>query len=136
MTSILRSLVTPIKGLILLMLCAAPAMAGSSYSSASSEAQALIGTGRFTNLLIYATNQTATAGFLVILDQTTTLTTGAAIVPKECIALPANSTASIRYDVQPYVLFTNGVTVALTSASSCFTFTSGTITGFIKGYVQ
>lgn len=127
-------------GALLVISVAFPAFAGSTYSSASAEASAVITpvgvATRVTQILIYGTNTTSTAGFLAILDANTLPTNGAAIVPKECIALPANSTASIRYDVGPYVLFQNGVVVALTSASGCFTFTSGTISGFIKGYAQ
>lgn len=118
------------------LLLATPAFAGSQYSSVTAEASALIGTGRFTQILIYATNNTSTAGFVEILDTTTIPSTGATVIPRECIALPANATASIRYDVGPYTLFNNGVVVLMSSAANCYLFTSGTITGFIKGYVQ
>lgn len=138
--TIIRLYGTALKALVGLLIMSAPAMAGSSYSSAAAEATAVITPPgqitRTTQFLIYATNTTSTAGFMAILDTFTVPTTGSAIVPKECIALPANSTASIRYDTQPYLNFNTGVTVVLTSASGCFTFTGGTITGFIKGYVQ
>jgi hypothetical protein len=84
---------------------------------------------------INATNQTTTAGFLVVIDSLTTPTTGATITPLACAALPASGSASINYGQIPES-YTTGIIALLTSAATCFTFTSGTITGYMAGLVQ
>jgi len=83
---------------------------------------------------IQAANHTATAGFLVVLNVTSAPADGA-ILPLACVALPANGTASLDYT--PYAgAYSVGITAVLTSATSCFTKTTGVITGFIGGVIQ
>lgn len=83
---------------------------------------------------IYATNLTATAGFLVVLNSTTAPGDGA-ITPLECIPLPGNSAVSINYTA-PSARFSTGITAVVTSAATCFTKTTGVITAFFKGAIQ
>jgi len=84
---------------------------------------------------IYAANLTATAGFLVVLNVTAAPADGA-ITPLECAALPANGNASISYNSGPPSVFSTGITAVVTSATTCFTKTTGVITAFIRGSVQ
>lgn len=84
---------------------------------------------------VYATNLTTTAGFLVLIDSPTVPSNGA-ITPQACIPLPASGAASISYLPTPPALFTTGIVAAVTSASTCFTLTTGVITAFIAGIVQ
>jgi hypothetical protein len=79
-------------------------------------------------------NQTATAGFLVVLNATTAPADGA-IVPLVCVALPANGNAQIPPGF-PSFSFNVGMVAVLTSATTCFTKTTGVITGFISGLVD
>lgn len=83
----------------------------------------------------YATNLTATAGFLVILNAVSSPADGA-ITPLECAPLPANGNVSISYNPGPAARFGTGITAVVTSAATCFTKTTGVITAFIKGSVQ
>jgi hypothetical protein len=83
----------------------------------------------------YATNNTSTAGFFVLLNAISDPTSGT-VKPLACAALPANGTASINYIPTPPALFNVGITAVMTSASSCYTITEGTITGFIGGTVK
>lgn len=82
-----------------------------------------------------ATNQSASAGFFVLIDAAAIPNDGA-ITPRDCRALPANSTAIINYNPGPPDAYSSGVVAVVTSATSCFTKTSGAVSGFIKGSVQ
>lgn len=84
---------------------------------------------------VYAQNLTSTTGFLVVLNSTTSPADGA-ITPLECVQLPPNGNASISYNPGPAGVFTTGITAVLTSATTCFTKTTGVITGFIHGAVK
>ena len=84
---------------------------------------------------VYATNLTATAGFLVILNATSAPGDGA-ITPLECVPLPANGGVGLNYSPGPPAVYSTGITAVLTSAVTCFTKTTGVITGFIRGAVQ
>jgi hypothetical protein len=81
---------------------------------------------------VYATNSTSTGGFLVVINATSAPADGA-ITPLDCAFLPANGTAAISYNPGPPVAYSTGITAVLTSAATCFTKTTGTITGFIHG---
>ena len=81
-----------------------------------------------------ATNLTSTAGFFVLLNSTTPPSDGS-ITPLACAFLPGNGSTSITYNVPP-ANFSTGVTAVVTSASTCFTKTTGTITAMISGVVQ
>lgn len=82
---------------------------------------------------VYATNLTATAGFLVVVNATSAPADGA-ITPLECAPLPANGNASIYLGDRPGA-YNTGVTAVVTSAVTCFTKTTGVITAFIRGAV-
>lgn len=84
---------------------------------------------------VYATNLTATAGFLTVINATSAPGDGAQ-TPLECVPLPANGNASINYSAGPPSVFSTGITAIVTSANTCFTKTTGVITAFIKGSVQ
>ena len=84
---------------------------------------------------VYATNLTATAGFLVILNATSAPVDGA-ITPLECVPLPANGGVGLNYSPGPPAVYSTGITAVITSAATCFTKTTGVITGFIRGAVQ
>jgi len=83
----------------------------------------------------YATNQTATAGFLVILNATSAPVDGA-ITPLDCIPLPGNSSASISRIPGPPRIYSTGITAVVTSGANCFTKTTGVISAFISGDVK
>lgn len=83
---------------------------------------------------VYATNITSTAGFLIVVNATTVpgagALTGSTVL--DCVALPASGTASINYGMPPKV-YSVGIVALVSSASTCFTYTTGTITAFISG---
>jgi hypothetical protein len=83
---------------------------------------------------VYATNLTATAGFLVVIDAVASPADGA-ITPLDCAPLPANGNASINYSGAPS-RYSVGITAVVTSAATCFTKTTGVISAFINGAVQ
>jgi hypothetical protein len=83
---------------------------------------------------VSATNLTATAGFLVLLNATTAPGDGA-ITPLACAPLNANGAASISYAGGPPGVFSTGVTAVVTSATTCFTKTTGVITALFSGIV-
>lgn len=84
---------------------------------------------------VYATNNTATAGYLLILNAVSDPTSGT-VAPLACVPLPASGAASINYIPTPAGQYSVGITAVLTSASSCYTVTEGSITGFIAGTVK
>lgn len=94
-------------------------------------------------LTAYATNLTATGGFLVILNATTAPVDGA-ITPLDCVPLPANNSAGscgpgctgINYRPGPGRNYNAGIVAVVTSANTCYTKTTGSITAFITGDVQ
>lgn len=80
----------------------------------------------------YASNLTATAGFLQIFNATSAPADGA-VVPQICVPLPASGGVSVNFSPGPPQVFTTGITAVVSSASTCFTKTTGTITAFISG---
>lgn len=103
--------------------------------SGSAEASHVLKAGAGNAYSIYATNLTATAGFLVVLNSTSAPGDGA-ITPIACAPLSPNGVASINYAPGPPGVFSTGITAVITSAASCFTKTTGVITAFISGSVQ
>jgi len=83
----------------------------------------------------YATNLTATAGFFVTVNATSAPSTGA-ITPIDCVPLPASGVASISYSPGPPEVFSTGIVALVTSASSCYTYTTGVITAHFHGSVK
>jgi hypothetical protein len=84
---------------------------------------------------VYATNLTSTAGFLVVLNATSAPADGA-ITPLVCVPLPSNGNATLNFNPGPPEVYSTGITAVITSAATCFTKTTGVITGFISGSVQ
>jgi len=107
----------------------------SAVVSPSAEGTRVLKAGAGNLYSAYATNLTATAGFLVVVNATSAPADGA-ITPLACVPLPENGNASINYGAGPPQVYSTGITVVLTSASSCFTKTTGTLTGFISGNVM
>lgn len=103
--------------------------------SASAEATHVLKAAAGNLYSVYATNLTATAGFLTVLNATAAPGDGA-ITPLECVPIAANGNASISFAGGPPAAFSTGITVVVTSAATCFTKTTGVITAFIKGAVQ
>lgn len=109
----------------------ASAQAITAVQSASAENNHVLSSVRSRLVSVYATNHTATAGYLVVLNLTSNPADGA-ITPLDCVPLPANGNASIFYGTRSKA-FSVGIVAVLTSAATCFTKTTGTITGFISG---
>ena len=86
---------------------------------------------------VYAANQTANAGVLMILNAVSAPADGA-VTPLECAALPANGNATISYNPGPASRFSTGIVAILSSGANCFSknTTTNVITGFIRGSVQ
>jgi len=84
-------------------------------------------------LSTYATNLTATAGFLAILNLTAIPTAGAALAPVDCIPLPASGQALINNRGGLTKHYNVGMTAVITT--SCASFTAGAA-AFISGDVQ
>lgn len=103
--------------------------------SASAEASHVLKASSGNLYNVYATNLTSTVGFLVIINATSAPADGA-ITPLDCVTLPASGVASISYGSGPAEVFSTGITAVVTSAITCFTKTTGTITAFIHGSVQ
>lgn len=87
---------------------------------------------------VYATNLTANAGFLIVVNATAAPSPGAltASTVLDCIPLQASDVSSINYAPNPPKVYSVGI-VALVSSSSgsaaCTTWTTGSITAFISG---
>lgn len=84
---------------------------------------------------VYATNLTATAGFLVVTNTTSAPVDGA-IAPLDWCILPANGSCSVSYGPGPPDTYGVGITATLTSAVTPLTKTTGVITGVIHAQVQ
>jgi len=82
----------------------------------------------------YATNQTATAGWLIAYNATAVPGTGALTAASvlDCVPLPASANASVNYGPGPPEAFSTGI-VLLVSSGSCTTYTTGVITAYIHG---
>jgi kynureninase len=100
--------------------------------SASAEATHVLSAGPVNLYSAYFTNTTATAGFFMLLDATTVPGDGA-VTPKACAAFAANSSVSISTAPGPMMQFNNGLVAVASSAATCFTKTTGTVSGFISG---
>lgn len=119
--------------MIVAMPSAAFAQGSTPVVSGSAGATLVVKASPGTLYSIYATNHTATAGFLVVLNLTAAPADGA-ITPLDCIPLPANGFA-VYNPLRPSA-YSVGITAVVTSAAVCFTKTTGVITGFIKGVAQ
>ena len=102
--------------------------------SGSAEATHVLKNGAGNLYSVYATNQTSTPGFLTVVNATSAPADGA-ITPLACVPLPAGGNAALNYTVNPAV-YSTGITAVITSATTCFTKTTGVITGFISGAIE
>lgn len=103
--------------------------------SASAESSHVLKSSAGNLYSVYAVNLTATSGFLQVFNATSAPTDGA-VTPIECIQLPPLATSSINYGSAPPARFSTGIVAVVSSATTCFTKTTGTITAFIHGVVQ
>ena len=113
---------------------AIPACANTPVVSASAEGAHVFKVSQGTLCGAYAINLTNTPGYLVELNSATAPADGA-ITPLDCTILPAFGVASIAYGLGNGSFYSTGITAVLTSASTCFTKTTGVITGLIHGQV-
>lgn len=104
--------------------------------SAAAEASHVIKASPGRVYSVYATNATATAGKLILLNQVAAPTSNDTVAPLLCVTLPASGTVSVDYYPTPPAQFSTGIVAAVSSNASCFTFTSGTITAFIGAMAQ
>lgn len=103
--------------------------------SAAAEASHVLKAGAGNAYSIYATNLTATAGFLQVFNATSAPVDGA-VTPIACAPLSGNGIASVQYAPGPPGVFSTGITAVVSSAATCFTKTTGVITAYISGSVQ
>lgn len=73
-------------------------------------------------------------GNLLILN-TASVPADGAVVPIVCIPVPGSAAVGANYTITP-ATFSTGITAVISSATSCFTKTTGVITGFISGMVS
>lgn len=102
--------------------------------SGSAEATHVLKATAGTLFSVYAVNLTATPGYLTV-NNTTAAPSVGAITPLDCAPLPANGSAQVNFTGGPGSTYSTGISVVLTAAATCFTYTAG-ITGFISGKVQ
>lgn len=100
--------------------------------SAAGEASHVLKAGAGNLYSVYATNLTNTAGFLVVVNATSAPADGA-ITPLDCVPLAGSGNAAISYNPGPPKVYSTGITAVVTSATTCFTKTTGVITAFISG---
>ncbi len=84
---------------------------------------------------VYATNLTTTDGYLQVFNAVSAPADGA-VTPLACAPLSGGGVASIHYAPGPPGIYGTGITAVVSSAATCFTKTTGTITAFISGMVQ
>jgi hypothetical protein len=83
---------------------------------------------------VAATNETATSGLLIGYNSTTVPSAGSltAALIVACVSLPASGTVVIDHQPGPPTNFTVGITFLISSALTCGTYTTGTVTGFMS----
>lgn len=104
-------------------------------TSAGPVATLVVKTAPGSQLSVYATNTTSTAGFLVGYNAVAAPADGSlnAALVLECVPLQATpGFASINDQPGPPTNYTVGITYILTSGASCYTKTTGSLVGFIK----
>ena len=82
----------------------------------------------------YALNQTATAGFLVLIDAASVPASGASVGATECVPLPANGSAVVNYGAGPPERYFSGIVLLI--STSCATYTPGSLVGYLKPRVR
>lgn len=104
-----------------------------SIVSPAAESSRLICAARCRLQTLYMTSTSASASFLMVFDALTAPSNGA-VTPKHCIPVPANSFASLSYELGVGEQFTTGA-VAVMSSTGCFTLTA-VASGYFKGRVM
>lgn len=102
--------------------------------SASAEATHVLKATPGTLYYIHVENATATVGY-VLVQNTATAATSGAVTPSMCVRLPVSAGVDVPLNAAGLYLNT-AISVTLSSNASCFTVTTGTITGFISAIVQ
>lgn len=101
--------------------------------SSTAEASRVISSRANSRLMsVYAINSSATSGYLLVFNATSAPSDGA-VTPLDCAPIGPNSYVSINYAPGPGNFYSTGIVAVLSSGADCFTKTSGTVTGFIKG---
>lgn len=88
---------------------------------------------------VYASNLTGGAsGFLVIYNATAAPTPGALTgsLVLDCVPFNSLGVAQISYQGYPAKLYNVGITALVTSATTCETYTTGTLTAYISALRQ
>lgn len=84
----------------------------------------------------YAVNTTATAGFLILVNQATVPATGAITNVLDFCVLPASGQCSINSKPGPPTAYSAGVVALISSGANPFTYTTGTVTAAVHVEVQ
>lgn len=85
---------------------------------------------------VFASNLTGgTVGNLQIFNATSVPSDGA-VTPLVCVPFDAGGKAMAFYSPGPPAVFSTGIVAVISSAASCFTKTTGVLTGFISGMTQ
>lgn len=94
----------------------------------------VVSAGRATALDVYATNFTATAGYLIGYNAITVPADGALdpTLVIDCAVLPASGTVRISDQPGPGTNYSTGIVYFLSSNPNGYTKTTGVITGFIR----
>lgn len=105
-------------------------------STALENNHVLKGSANGTLYSVYASNLTGGAvGYLQIYNAITAPADGASQTPVVCVPF-IGGVASANYQGLPPSAFATGITAVISSATSCFTKTTGVLTGFISGIVK
>lgn len=82
---------------------------------------------------VYATNSSATGGFLLLFNAIAAPSDGT-VTPYDCVPIAGTSTSGINYAPNPPKYYSIGIVAVLSTGATCFTkTTSGGVTGFISG---
>jgi hypothetical protein len=104
--------------------------------SASLEASHVLDASPGNLYSVYASNLTGgTTGILQVFNATSAPVDGA-VTPIVCVPFDASGKAQAVYAPGPPAVFATGITAVISSATSCFTKTTGVLTGFISGLVK
>jgi hypothetical protein len=141
--------IVALAALLLSGAASAQTQGGTFSQSAAAESSHIFKASAGNLFSIYATNGTATAGNLIVINSSTVPADGAlvgcaavAVTPcmLDCAPLASNGFASIMFlpgPPKPYTAAaTPGIVAVLSSGAGCFVKTTGVITGFISADVQ
>lgn len=103
--------------------------------SASAENNHVFKAAPGTAFQISFTNSTSTAGFVQLFNLAAAPSSGS-VLPAMCKAVAGNASVTFSFSEYRPALFTTGIVATVSSASTCTTYTTGTITGFFDGLVN